>query len=71
MSWASIPTQGRPPFFLDWSFEHQFNSSSRTLSETIGKWILLMGGVGTLSGAIITDKTTKLKMHILMWPTDA
>ena len=30
-----------------------------------------MGGVGTLSGAIITDKITKLKMHILMWPTDA
>ena len=31
-----------PPFFLDWSFEHQFNLSSRTLGETIGKWVLLM-----------------------------
>ena len=27
----------RLPIFLDWSFEHQFNSSSRTLSEEIGK----------------------------------
>ena len=69
MSWASTPTQGRPPFFFGWSFEHQLNSSSRTLSETIGKWIFLMWGVGTLSGAVITDNTTKLKISIPMWPT--
>ena len=36
------PHAGGPPFFLDWSFEHQFNSTSRMLSETIGKWFLLM-----------------------------
>ena len=30
-----------------------------------------MGRVGTLSGAVITDKTTKLKIRISMWPTDA
>ena len=30
-----------------------------------------MGGVGTLSGAVITDKTRKLKIRISMWPTDA
>ena len=70
-SWASIPTQGGPPFFFDWSFEHQFDSSLRTLSETIGKWVLLMWGVGTLWGAVITDKTTKLKILIPMWPTVA
>ena len=69
VSWASTPMQGRPPFFLDWSFEHQFNSSSRTLSETIGRWILLMSGVGTLWGAVITDKAKKMKIRILMWPT--
>ena len=26
---------GGPPIFLDWSFEHQFNSSSRTFSANI------------------------------------
>ena len=36
------PHAGGPSFFLGWSFEHQFNSSSRTLSETLGKWVLLM-----------------------------
>ena len=36
------PHVGWLPFFLDWSFEHQFNSTSRTLSEAIGKWVLLM-----------------------------
>ena len=40
--WAFSPHVGRPPFFLDCSFEHQFNSSSRTLSDAIGKWVLLM-----------------------------
>ena len=30
-----------------------------------------MGRVGTLSGAVITDKTTKLKIRISMWPTNA
>ena len=53
------PLRRGPLFFLDWSFEHQFNS---TLSETIGKWVLLMWGVGTLWGAVITDKITKLKV---------
>ena len=71
MSWASNSTQGRSPSFLTWSFEHQFNSSSRTLRETIGKWILLMWGAGTLPGAVITDKTTKMKIHIPMWSTVA
>ena len=36
------PHAGVSPFFIDWSFEHQFNSSLRSLSETIGKLILLM-----------------------------
>ena len=40
-NWASTPTQDDLPFLLDWSFEHQFNSSLHTLSET-GKWVLLM-----------------------------
>ena len=65
------PHAGGPSFFLGWSFEHQFNSSSRTLSETLGQWVLLMWGVGTLWGAVITDKTTKLKSCIPMWPTVA
>ena len=63
VSWACTPTRGRPPFFLEWSFEDQFRVYVR--------WILLMGRVGTLSGAVITDKTTKLKIRISMWPTDA
>ena len=29
------PNAGGPPFFLDASFGHEFNLSSRTLSETI------------------------------------
>ena len=62
MSWTSTPAQGRSSFFLNWSFEHPLNSSSRVLDETIGKWILLMWGVGKLSGAVITDKITKLKI---------
>ena len=68
-SWASTPTQraGGAPFCLDLSFEHQFNSSSRTLNETISKWVLLMWGVETLWGAIIIDKTTKLKIRMPMW----
>ena len=68
-SWASSPTQraGGAPFCLDLSFEHQFNSSSRTLNETISKWVLLMWGVETLWGAIIIDKTTKLKIRMPMW----
>ena len=56
----------RCPFFVDSSFEHQFNSILRTLNETIGEWVLLMWGVGTLWRAIVTDKTTKLKIHIPM-----
>ena len=56
----------RCPFYLDCSFEHQFNSILRTLNETIGEWVLLMWGVGTLWRAIVTDKTTKLKIHIPM-----
>ena len=60
-----------PPFFLDWSFEHQFNSTSRTLSETIGKWVLLKWGVRTLWGAVIRDKTTKSKIRIPMWSSVA
>ena len=52
-------------FFLDWSFEHQFNLSSRMLNETIGK------GVETLWGAVITDKTTELEICIPIWPTFA
>ena len=31
------PHAGGPPLFLDWSFEHQLNSTSRTLSDAIGK----------------------------------
>ena len=56
-------------YFFNWSFEHQFNSSSRTLSETIGKWVLLRWKVRILREAIITDKTANLK--ILIWPTFA
>ena len=41
-NWASTPTQDDLSFLLDWSFEHQFNSSLLTLSETLGKWVLLM-----------------------------
>ena len=41
---------------------------SRTLSETIDKWVLLMWGVRTIWGAIIADETTKLKICIPMWP---
>ena len=63
-SWVSTPTQEGRPFFLDWSFEPQFNSSSHTLSEAIGKWVLQMWGVRTLWGATIADKITKLKIHI-------
>ena len=59
MSLASTPTQGSSPFFLDWLFDDQFNSSSRTLSETIGKLIWLMWGAGKLSEAVFTDNTTK------------
>ena len=47
-TWNSI-------FLLHYSFKHQFNSSSRTLSETIGKYVLLMWRVRRLWGAIITD----------------
>ena len=36
------PHAGGPPLFLDWYLEHQFNSTSRTLSEAIGKLVLLM-----------------------------
>ena len=68
--WASIPPHRESSLF-PWSFEHQFSSSSRILSETVGKWVLLMWGVRTLWGAIIIDKTTKLKIWILMWPTFA
>ena len=57
-SWASTPTQGGLPF------QHQFNSSSLPLIETIGKWVLLMWRMGTLWGAVITNKTTKLKIRI-------
>lgn len=35
------PTRGSP-FFLDCCSEQQLNSSSHTLSEAIGKWVLLM-----------------------------
>ena len=70
-SWASTPTQEDLPILLDWSIEHQFNSSLHTLSETLGKWVLLMWGVGRLWGTVITDKTTKLKSRIPMWPTVA
>ena len=70
-SWASTPNAGRPSFFFDWSFEHQFNSTSRTLSKTIGKWVLLMWGVRTLRGAVITNKATKLKFRLPVWPTFA
>ena len=41
-SWASTLTQEDLPILLDWSIEHQFNSSLHTLSETLGKWVLLM-----------------------------
>ena len=54
---------GGPLFFLDWSFEHQLNSRSHTSSETIGKWVLLMWGVGTLSGAVITVKLQNWKFE--------
>ena len=30
-----------------------------------------MGRVGTLSGAVIANKTAKLKIRISMWPVDA
>ena len=56
-------------FFLDCPLKHQFNSSSPKLSDTIGKQVLLVREVATLSGAIMTDKTTKLKIYIPIWPT--
>ena len=54
-----------------WSFEHRFNLTSRMLSETIGKWVLLMWKVGTLQRAVITENITKLKTRIPMWLTVA
>ena len=36
------PPRREAPIFLDWYFEDQFNSSLRTLSEEIGKCVLLM-----------------------------
>ena len=43
------PHAGVARFSFDWSFEYQFHSSSRRLSETmIGKWVLLMLAVRTL-----------------------
>ena len=33
-------THGGLPFLLEWYFEHQFNSSSLSFSEEIGKWVL-------------------------------
>ena len=56
------------PIFLGWCFEHQFSSSSRTLSKEIDKWVLLMWGVRKLWWAIITNNTIKLKFCIPMWP---
>ena len=41
------------------------------LSETIGKWVLLMRGLETQWGTVTTDKTTELEIHIPMWPTVA
>ena len=58
--WASAIQRGLP---FSWSFEYQFSSSSRTFSKTIGKWVSLMWVVG----AVITDKTTKLKNRILAY----
>ena len=46
---------GGPPIFVDWSFEHQFNLSSRIKS------VLLMWEARTLWWAIITDKTKNWK----------
>ena len=53
-----------PSFFL-----LSINSSSCTLSETIGKWVLLMWAVRILWGGIITDKTPKMKICIPLWPS--
>ena len=61
----------KAPFFFGWLFEYQLNSNSCTLSETIGKWALLMWGVRTLWETIITDKTTKLKIYMPTWPSVA
>ena len=61
-SWASIPHAGESPIFLDWTFEHQFNSSSRILSEETGKLVMPMGGLKMLWWALITDDTIKFKL---------
>ena len=45
--------------------------SSRTLTETIDKWVLLIWVVRTLWEVIITDKTTNLKICIPMCPAVA
>ena len=37
-----LPNAGVSSISLDQSFEYQFNSSSHTLREEIGKWVLLM-----------------------------
>ena len=66
------PTHGDLHFSLTGVFiEHQFNLSLRTSGEKIGKWVLLMSGVGTLREVVVTDKATKLKIRIRMWPTVA
>ena len=61
---------GGPPFFLNCSFEYQFNLTSRTLSETVGKWVLLMWRVRTLWEAYyccIIATETKWDHVPLLW----
>ena len=53
------------PFFLDCSFERQFDSSSCTLRETIDKWVLLMRGVRKWRGAISQIKLQNCKFSYL------
>ena len=54
------------PGLLFWA-SSQFKYS-RTLSETIDKFVLLMWGVRTIRGTIIADETTKSKICIPVWP---
>ena len=49
--------------------KQRIEKKSHTLSEQIGKWVLLMWGVRTLGWATITGNTIKLKNCIPMWPT--
>ena len=59
-SWGFTPKQGDLSFTLTSLLSI---SRSHTSNETIGKWVWLMWGVGTLSGAVITVKLQNWKFE--------